>query len=188
MQHPTAADNRVDAAGSRTVAGHRRQSAGQGVMKCPGFLRRARLPAQPLPPEGGQVQRIAAPRQRDRMADAGAAGGQRLQPTGRLPLIAQALRGAVQRAGDGIKQPSAGRGARRVNTAVDGLRQQRPVALAQRTGLRVILPVRDKSQALSQQITPRLTRRQVAARQGDSRQPAEMFALAIVNPQALPSP
>ena len=122
------------------------------------------------------------------MADAGAAGGQRLQPTGRLALIAQALRGAVQRAGDGIKQPSAGRGARRVNAAIDGLRQQRPVALAQRTGLRVILPVRDKGQALSQQITPRLTRRQVAARQRDARQPAEMFALAIVNPQALPAP
>ena len=34
----------------------------------------------------------------------------------------------------------------------------------------------------------RLIHLQVAARQRDGRQPAEMFALAIVNPQALPAP
>ena len=122
------------------------------------------------------------------MADAGAAGGQRLQPTGCFAFIAQALRRTIQRTGDGIKQPSAGRGARRVNAAIDGLRQQRPVALAEGGGLRIILPVRDKGQALSQQISPRLARRQVTARQRDGRQPAKMFALAIVNPQALPAP
>lgn len=37
MQHSAAADHRVDAAGDGAVAGHRRQSAGQGVMECPGF-------------------------------------------------------------------------------------------------------------------------------------------------------
>ncbi len=52
MQHPAAADHRVDAADGGAVAGHRRQSTGQGVVECPGFLRRSRLPAQPLPPEG----------------------------------------------------------------------------------------------------------------------------------------
>jgi hypothetical protein len=52
----------------------------------------------------------------------------------------------------------------------------------------IILPVRDKGQAVGQQIAPRLTRRQVAAGQRHRRQPAEMFALAIVDPQALAAP
>lgn len=37
MQHPAAADHRVDAADGGAVAGHRRQSTGQGVMEGQAF-------------------------------------------------------------------------------------------------------------------------------------------------------
>jgi hypothetical protein len=53
-------------------------------MKGPGFLRRARLPAQPLLPERRQIQLSIAPRQR-RMINAFAGRRQRFQPARRFP-------------------------------------------------------------------------------------------------------
>ena len=188
MQYPTAEGERVNIARVRVIAHHRRQPAGQRIMKGPGFLRRTRLPAQPPLPERRQIQFSIAPRQRRRVINPFAGRRQRFQTARRFPLIAQGERGAAQRAGDGIKQPSARRRFGRIYAALNRSRQQRPVLLTQCGGCRIILPVRDKCQAVGEQIAPRLTRREVAAGQRHRRQPAKTLALAIVDPQAFAAP
>ena len=76
-----------------------------------------------------------------------------------------------------------------VNPALDGLRQQRPVALAQGGGLRIIPASQgQRPDSGASKFSPRLACRQVPPWQRDDRQPAKMFAFAIVDPQALPGP
>ena len=60
--------------------------------------------------------------------------------------------------------------------------------LAQRRGLRIVLPVVNVGQAVGQQITPRLTSRQVAAGERHRRQSAQAFTLPVIHTQALAAP
>ena len=139
--------------------GEFRQPFCQRVVKRPRALAGIRLPGQPLPPE----KRKVVDRQRHRMVDARALRGQRFQPAGRFTFPGLGFN--TQRAGDRIKQATTGRGLRRVDAAPDRRCQQRPVFTLNRARFRVLLPVRDKRQAVGEQIAPRLPRRQIAPRQ-----------------------